>query len=77
MANFIMGIITLSIGVVIMSSVFILNVKNTNQTGLCWYANGTSYSCAWSSGEIAIWGLLTIVGIAGIIYGLLSTFGIA
>jgi len=77
MANFIMGIITLTIGVVIMSSVFITAVKNANQTGNCWYANGTAYSCSWSSGEIAIWGLLSIVGIAGILYGVLNVFGIA
>lgn len=59
-----MGIISLTIGVVILSNVFITTVKGTNTTG-------------WASAETALWGLLTIAGIAGIVYGTLSVFGLA
>jgi len=64
MANFIMGIISLTIGVVVLSGVFITTVKNANTTG-------------WTSSETALWGLLTIVGVAGLLYGVLNVFGIA
>lgn len=77
MTNFITGIISLTLGVTILSSVFITTVKNANQTGTCFYANGVSYSCSWTSGEIALWGLLSIAGIAGLVYGVLSVFGLA
>lgn len=77
MANFIVGIISLTLGVVIMSGVFITTVKGANQTGTCFYANGVSYSCAWTTGETALWGLLTIAGIAGLVYGVLNVFGLA
>lgn len=79
MANFVIGIVTLTIGIVIMANVFITTVKDTNTANgsLCWYANGSSYACGWSSAEIALWGLLTIAGIAGIVYGTLNVFGLA
>lgn len=64
MANFIMGIISLTIGVVVLSGVFITTIKNTNTTG-------------WETSETALWGLLNIVGIAGLLYGVLNVFGIA
>jgi len=63
MANFIVGIISLTIGVVVVSSVFITTVKQQNTTG-------------WASAEVALWGLLTLVGIAGILYGVLNVFGL-
>lgn len=63
MANFITGIISLTIGVVILANVFITTVKTTNTTG-------------WSSAEIAMWGLVTLIGIAGIVYGVMSVFGL-
>jgi hypothetical protein len=64
MANFIVGIISLTIGVVVMANVFIFTVKNTSTSG-------------WSAAEVALWGLLTISGIAGIVYGVLNVFGLA
>lgn len=64
MANFIMGLISLTIGVIMLASVFISTVKSTNTTG-------------WSTGETALWGLLTLVGIAGLLYGVLNVFGLA
>ena len=63
MANFIMGIISLTIGIVLMSSVFITTVKNTNTD-------------SFSTAEVALWGLLTLVGIAGILYGVINVFGL-
>ena len=78
MANFIMGIISITIGVVVLSNVFITAVKGANQSYTC--ANSTGHmaaSCSWSAGEIALWGLLTLVGIAGLLYGVLNIFGLA
>lgn len=64
MANFIIGIISLTIGVVVMANVFITTIKGSNTTG-------------WTTAETALWGLLTISGIAGIVYGVLNVFGLA
>lgn len=64
MANFIMGLISLTIGVVVLATVFITQVKATNTS-------------AWSTGEVALWGLLSLVGIAGMLYGVLSVFGLS
>ena len=63
MANFITGIISLSLGVVVLSGVFISTVKGANTTGF-------------TTGELALWGLLSIAGIAGLVYGVLSVFGL-
>jgi len=53
MANFIVGIISLTLGVVVLSGVFITTVKGTNTTG-------------WTAGEVALTerttGLLEVVG---------------
>jgi hypothetical protein len=64
MTNFIMGIISLTVGVVVLEGVFISTIKATNTTG-------------WATSEVALWGLLTIVGIAGLVYGVLNVFGLA
>jgi len=58
-----MGIISLTIGVVILANVFIATVKDQNTS-------------TWSTAEIALWGLLTLVSIAGILYGVLNVFGL-
>jgi hypothetical protein len=63
MANFIGGIISLAIGVIVLANVFIATIKNTNTTG-------------WTSGEVALFGTLTLAGIAGLVYGTLNVFGI-
>ena len=62
MANFVTGIISLTIGVVVLSTVFISTVKGTNTS-------------TWTSGEVALWGLLSLCGIAGVLYGVLNVFG--
>lgn len=63
MANFLGGIISISIGVIFLTGVFIATVKNTNTT-------------TWTSAEVAIFGTLTIVGIAGLLFGVASVFGV-
>lgn len=64
MANFLMGVISLTIGVVVLANVFITTVKGTNTSG-------------YTAAELALWGLLSIAGIAGVVYGTLSVFGLA
>ena len=58
------GIIGITIGVVILANVFITTVKNQSTAG-------------WSASEGAMWGLLTLIGIVGLVYGVLSVFGLA
>jgi len=77
MTNFIMGIIGLSIGVVVLSGVFITTVKGVNQSYSCPNSTGGVGVCGWTTAEVALWGLLTIVGIAGLVYGVLNVFGLS
>ena len=63
MANFVTGILSLTIGVILLANVFISTVKATNTT-------------SWSTSEVALWGILTLVGIAGMAYGVMNVFGI-
>jgi len=88
MANFITGIISLSISVVVLANVFINLVKGTTtcvagalgancngSTG--WGTNQTGVSgYGFTSAETAMWGLLTLVGIVGLVYGVMAVFGI-
>lgn len=64
MSSFIGGIISLAIGAVVMANVFIFVVLNTSTD-------------TWSASDKAMWGLLTLVGIVGLLYGVLNVFGIA
>lgn len=64
MANMITGIISLTIGIVMLSGVFIATVKTTNTDG-------------WETSEVALFGLLTLVGIAGLLYGVVGVFGLS
>lgn len=63
MANVIGGIVSVSIGAIMLSSVFISTVKNANTTG-------------WTASEVTLWGVLTIAGIVGLVVGVLQLFGI-
>lgn len=58
------GIISITLGVIMLANVFISTVKGVNTTG-------------WSSGEIALWSVLTLAGIIGIVYGTFAVFGLA
>lgn len=64
MATMISGLIMLAIGVIVLSNVFVSTVKNTNTS-------------TWTAGEVALWGTLSIAGIAGLVIGTLSVFGVA
>lgn len=64
MASMISGLIMLAIGVIVLANVFITTVKGTNTTD-------------WTAGEVALWGTLTIAGIAGMVIGTLAVFGVA
>lgn len=77
MANFITGIISLTLGVVVLSGVFITTVKAENFSEVCVLANGASGTCSWTAGEQALYGLLTISAIGGMVYGILNVFGMA
>lgn len=63
MASFFGGILNLTLGVVILSGVFISTVKGTNTDG-------------WTASETSLWGLLTLAGIAGLVYGTMQVFGL-
>lgn len=63
MANFIGGIINITIGAVILANVFITTIKDTNTS-------------TWEASEVAMWGLLTLVGIVGLVFGVLQVFGL-
>jgi len=65
MANgLVSGIISITLGVIMLANVFIPTVKGTNTD-------------AFTTGELALWGVLTIGGIIGIVYGVFAVFGLA
>lgn len=63
MTNFIGGIVNISIGAIMLANVFIATVKGTNTSG-------------WSGAEVALWGVLVLAGIVGLVVGTLQLFGI-
>ena len=63
MADFIRAIIGLTIGVVVFASLYMTTIKTTNTT-------------TWTAQEVTLWGLLSIVGIVGLVYAVLNVFGI-
>jgi len=64
MANFVAGIISLVLGIVLVANLFMPTVKDTNTTG-------------WSSGEVAMWSVVGLAAIIGIVYGAFNIFGLA
>lgn len=65
MANpMISGIISITLGVIMLANVFIPTVKGVNTS-------------TWTSGEIALWSVLVLGGIIGIVYGTFAIFGLA
>ena len=63
MASMIGGIVSITLGVVMLANVFIQVVKDTNTSG-------------WTTSETTLFGLLTLVGIIGLVVGVLNVFGI-
>lgn len=65
MANpLVTGIISITLGVIMVANVFMPTLKNANTTG-------------YTAGELALWGTLGIGGIVGIVYGTFAVFGLA
>jgi len=64
MANFIAGIVSLVVGITLITSLFLSTVHDTNTTG-------------WGTGEVALFGILGLLGIVGLVYGVLNVFGIS
>lgn len=83
MANFIIGIITLTIGVVVLANVFMTTIKGTipDSATRClessWNGSHCTGGLTLTVAEYALWGLLGIAAIAGIVYGVLHLFGLA
>jgi len=73
MANFVTGIISLAISAVIVANIYVFMVKNL--TGQPNSSEGSRPY--WSTTEITMWGLLSLLGIIGLLYGVLNVFGIA
>ena len=76
MADFIKGIISLTIGAVLMANVFIFTIKNQSHCAGT-LTNGSCSGGAWTAAEITMWGLLSLIGVVGLVFGVLSVFGIA
>jgi hypothetical protein len=62
--TFIQGIVSVSIGAVMLSSVYITTIQGVNTD-------------TWSTGDAALWGVLTTIGIVGLVYGVANVFGLA
>lgn len=60
--NAIFAIISLTITVIVLTNVFIPTVKDANQTG-------------WTSGEVSLWVVVSLVAIAGFVYNVAAAFG--
>lgn len=63
MANFIGGIIGLALGAIVLANVYMSTINATNTS-------------TWSTSEVALWGVMGLVGIIGLLYGALNLFGI-
>jgi len=63
MASMISGMILLAISSIVLANVFITTIKGANTSG-------------WSTAEVALWGSVTLVAIAGFVVGILNVFGL-
>ena len=63
MANMFGGIFSLVLSIILISQVIIPTVSAQNTT-------------AWSTGEVALWGLISLVSIMGLVYGAGAVFGL-
>jgi len=64
MANFMTGIIALTVSIVVVTTVLIPTIKDTNTT-------------SWTASEVAMWSLAGLGIVIGIVYGILNVFGVA
>jgi len=63
MANLIGGIVGLVLGIVLIANLYMTTVHGTNTS-------------TWSTSEIALWSVVGLIGIIGIVYGALNVFGV-
>lgn len=63
MANFVGGVISLVLGVIMVANVLIPVVKGTNTD-------------SFTPSELAMWGIVSLGGIIGIVYGSFAVFGL-
>ncbi len=73
MTNMITGIISITIGALLLATVFMSTIKNQNTT----VQMSDNLSGSWSTSEIAMWSLISLLGIVGLLYGVLNVFGLA
>lgn len=57
------GIIGITLGVIMLANVFMPVVKGTNTTDF-------------TSAEVALWGVLGLGGVIGLVYGIFTVFGL-
>jgi hypothetical protein len=63
MANMFGGIFSLVLSIILIAQVIIPTVLGQNTT-------------TWSTGEVALWGLISLVSIMGLVYGAGAVFGL-
>jgi hypothetical protein len=63
MNNLFGGVISLVLSVILITAVLVPTIKNANTSG-------------WSTSEIAIFGLCSIMALAGLAYGIGAVFGL-
>ncbi len=63
MPNMIGGIISLTLGILLISNVFLQIVHDQNQSG-------------WSAAETSMWSVLGLGGVIGLVYGTFNVFGL-
>ena len=63
MANFVGGIISLVLGIVLIANLFMPTVKGVNTD-------------TWTAGEVAMWSVVGLAAIIGIVYGAFNIFGL-
>jgi hypothetical protein len=65
MANpFVTGLLAITLGVIVLANVFIPTVKNVSTTG-------------WTDGEIALWSVVGLIAVMGMVYAIAQIFGLA
>jgi len=57
------GIIAITLSAVLLSGLFMTTIHGTNTTG-------------WTAPEIAMWSFLGVAAVIGLVYGVLSVFGL-
>jgi len=72
MANFIVGLISLSVSVIVLANVLIYSVKNTDMDTNSSLGAGKY----WSAAEVTMWGLISLISIVGMVYGVMQVFGL-